>query len=133
MLRALTADARDALIIAWRRQANPISATDGKHPVRAAALLIIVDASQAARTSEQMNAFGYGFVGLMAVSGWLAWRGSHRFVSALIAGLFAPLLALIAFGALIGRAEFETLGHTSPHWLFAGIVVTLAALVGLLP
>ena len=54
-----------------------------------------------------MNAFGYGYWALIALSGWLAWRGTHNFMRAFIAGLFAPLIALIAFGALIGRAEFE--------------------------
>ena len=73
-----------------------------------------------------MNAFGYGFVSLMALSGWLAWRGTHRFVRALYAGLFAPLIALIVFGGFVGRPELQAMDHLS---IFVGIVVVLAGLV----
>lgn len=78
-----------------------------------------------------MSAFGYGLVGLMVLSGWLAWPDTYSYLSALYSGLFAPLIALIIFGALIGRAEFRELGLQSPHWLFLGMTATLGGLVWL--
>ncbi len=75
-----------------------------------------------------MDAFGYGYWTLSALTGWLAWRGTHNWTRALTAASFAPLLALIAFGALVARAELKAM---PPSWVFAGMVATLAVLVWL--
>ena len=54
-----------------------------------------------------MTVFGYVFVLACAVCGYVIWCGSHSLYRAVLGGFALPLVALILFGGLTGRAEIE--------------------------
>ena len=56
-----------------------------------------------------MTLFGCVFFISCAVCGYIIWRGSHSLYNAILGGFARPLAAMVLFGALVGRAEFEAL------------------------
>lgn len=76
--------------------------------------------------AQSMSLAAWAYVGLSVGTGWLAWRGTHNLWRSILAGLFAPLIALIAFGSFVGRDDFEAMEVV---WVLVGAAVTLAVLV----
>lgn len=73
--------------------------------------------------------FGYAFIALCLLSGYLAWRGSGRIWNGIIAGTTVPIFAFIVLAGLMGRETFFSAMVVNPVWVLLGIIATLGTMM----